>query len=123
MPEETLTVNFCCNDPDNGRATGRVDTIDADGLIRLTGPDLTYRVNVSGPGTLRVGRRLFAHHGYREWVGNWCWDAARLTADELARLVNYLRERGWGCEEAETTLFERWEAGEAITADHLTEAL
>jgi hypothetical protein len=101
-----VTVAFACND-DHGNYTGRTEAAhfvseehgDVDlccqmprgqALRRDQGDDLTEMV--------KVGRRRFACHGWREWYGNMAWNATEMTTPEAERLLRYLLGCGYTVE-------------------------
>ncbi len=106
MPEprvKKLIVAFACNDYRNGCRTDQCDAVNVSGprfddagtLLDLHGAPLRFREQ---GGRLKVGRRWFEASFCTQWYGSWCWDAWYMTAAEAARLVVYLRERGFACE-------------------------
>lgn len=100
-----LSVAFACNDHRNGMPCGRVCSvhvsIDNHVVLELDAGDLRgprfaweYPDGHDMPGRAKVGRRRFpivGHHG--TWVGNWCWDDARMKEPTARELVAYLLER------------------------------
>jgi len=114
---------FAVNDA-RGNLTGRMDALDvghaADEVIRLTG-DAAYREYRDG---VRIGGMVFpVRPPVGHYVGNLCWNGARMELAVLAGLLNHLRRRRWYCEVAEAGLFEVWESGEEVTEAALARAL
>lgn len=111
---------MACNDHRNGSYTGHVSTIhiaDSHGDVLLLAGDRPLSCGVSrSPNSnklrnLRIGHLRLRLHSYSTWVGNWCWDEATLDTDDLAKVVNYLRKRGWHCEGGYAELFNKYESG------------
>lgn len=123
-----IDLMLCVNDPDNGVDTGRVDGIDVafvgnpESLLELRGQPLVCRT-IQGadgrPHILRVGRVNAAIITYQGWVGNWCWDMARVNLEDALRVINYVQRRGWQCEMGEITLYDAFAAGVGITGEML----
>ena len=44
---------------------------------------------------VRIGRMIFDHEGWYEWVGNWCWDEIRIV--NVNRLLRMLKAKGATC--------------------------
>ena len=127
-----ITVMLCCNDHRNGMFQGFVEQIEVgdrsgdiflamDGYCRMSdGP-----VEIATPSgerrrVIRVGRFQYGVRGYSEWFGNWCWDLARLTSGDAARLLNNLRASGrWSPHEGHSWAWDRWKSGEPFTAEDL----
>jgi len=52
---------------------------------------------------------------YREWFGNWCWDAAWIAGVDAVGIANYLaRLKYWHCEYAPTEFFDKFNAKQLI---------
>jgi len=124
---DKLILSLACNHHENGHFAGKFDAAELHSpgrgtLLRLYGPDTKVserRVD----GMLRVGRINVAYHGSRDWVGNWCWCEWTLRTAAAVKVLNYLKARGFGCEEAESGLFERWKQAGELTAEDLERAM
>lgn len=101
---KAMPIMFACNDYRNGSGQGWFDQI----IIEK------YEATIDCPRTVikyidsnhvRIGRMVFEHRGWSEWVGNWCWD--QLYILDYKRLLRMLRSKGATCECAHTPLF-RW---------------
>ena len=96
-----VIISLATND-DHGNDTGRVSAIQlGNGGIDLQWGEIGSepRYSVRG-GLLHLSRRRFKILGGKhEWVGNWCWSAVTMTAQETARFLNYLSlDDRWHCE-------------------------
>lgn len=124
---DAIILHIACNDYRNGLPQHYADAFDfgTDApLLCLRDGRVRYRVETSPNSNkvryLHIGRLKVRCLGYSTWVGNWCWDAARVSIDDAARLLAYLQRSGrWTCEEGATKLFRLWHAGEPITVDDL----
>jgi hypothetical protein len=111
-----LRVAFACNDGDNGIFAGRVDAIS----IRRNGDGLDMDGGISprltiGDGWLRIFRLKLRVHGYKDWVGNWCWNEYVLEQPDVAwLLVTAIRTGKMG--------FDAADGEEAIKLSELVEA-
>lgn len=126
----TIDLMLAVNHYGNGMHTGRVDAVDlytpdesVAPLLRLAGPPsrcyLSHSQNSHKPRILHIGRLRVRILSYATWVGNWCWDQARINIEDAPRIINYLQRRGWICEEGATHLFDKYVAGKDITIDDL----
>ena len=133
-----ITVSFCCNNPDNGDALGKVCAIEVHGAdvgITLESPSypdatMTLSVKDGAPAdlsrcdsTLRLGRHTYGCRGYKVWFGNWCWDATRMPAVEVRRMLLELREKGWQCTESECDFSDAYANGADLTRELISFAL
>ena len=121
----TIELMLCCNDDRNGMNTGHADGIDlcdnGDIMMALRG---TPRVCRLVGNVLTIGRIKVTAITYQTWVGNWSWDCARVTLEDAARVVNYLRMCGWDCEMGYEALADLYEdAWESIAAEDLAEIM
>lgn len=106
---QDVFVSLCVNDPDNGQDTGRVCAVHVDddgetieletGWLRDS-DNPTYAIERVLKGGMqcarvRVGRHTYWIGGYRQWYGNWCWDAVTMTRREARRLIVNLLARGF----------------------------
>lgn len=111
-----MLLMLAVNNPDNGCDSGRVCAItfeyenSPDFALELEDGDMVCRRESDG--SLRIGRRRFPIHGYATWVGNWCWDCARVTTETAQEIAEYLRASGkWHLLSGYEELFEAWESG------------
>lgn len=134
-----VTVSICCNDPDNGSFCGTVASIEIHGM---EGCDITLEPPTYPPpkfswldeppkphdsretSGFKVARFRFRCRYFREWYGNWCWDAVKMTGVEVLRLCRVLCNSGWTCTEADCDFAEAWDKGHTqITRELLSKAL
>jgi hypothetical protein len=103
-----VTIDFACNDPDNGDFAGRagVASITWLGVLcELEHPSWPDGIKFTElPGAIRIHRKLFKTIGSKDWVGNWCWNSYRLSRREYRRLIRTLAANGWRC----TSGLTRW---------------
>ena len=118
-----ITVSFACNDPNNGNFLGRFDRLEVDAgelHIELEG-ERTVEVDfdfpiLGGGGKVQVGRFKIPGLAYKDWYGNWCWNAASFTWVEALRIINYLGSlKGWRMTEGPSDLFEAFNERQEIT--------
>ena len=103
-----------------GNPTFQVDKVDIDDLISVEGKPVPCHPS---KWKLELDGLKFNIKGYQRWVGNICWDCVTLEHPHVARILNHLQGKEWQVEEAETTLFEQWRAGEYITPGRLLKLL
>lgn len=109
---DTVFVMFCCNDHRNGMPTGRIDALEAEGVCHLVG-NASYRENGR---SVKIGRFTYPlESGIGAWVGNWCWNGARMQVSVLAALLERLRQDGWDCEEGAEEIWHAISHDEPIT--------
>ena len=129
----TYCLMLAVNDPANGVATEHIDAVQlymrdnpVEPLLSLQGRPVHYHSYTSAQGhkirTLVIGHLHCRVLGYATWVGNWCWDMAQINAADAARILHYLRRRGWTCEGGATALFDRYMDGREITVADLQHA-
>jgi len=107
-----FTLGVCCNAPENGMSEGRADCFeiyapsDNECQGRLDGPPVTCYLKNSH--RLKLGRITLKIFGYKEWVGNWCWDQAYMPYSEIKRAIDYLQRRGHTPEESTEWFDNLW---------------
>lgn len=109
-----------CVNGEGGLPSGRIEGVDFMGVgeVRLElraciwPPSACPRFSRLSDSRIRISRREFPVLGYKEWVGNWCWDEVLLPPSDGADLLNYLKSIGWQCEGGMSPYFEMWMAGE-----------
>lgn len=103
---------FACNDYRNGMFQGWFDSISIEAYeAELNGPQT--RITFLADSKVRIGRKVFAHTGVAEWVGNWCWDQIEIV--DGRRLLEHLRDRGFSCNAGHTKFFEWFNGRETET--------
>lgn len=122
-----MIVHLACNDWRNGSPQGWADAVKVGALSFVGG-----RVSVAlekphdlsrFPLRLRVGHVQVPALAYREWYGNWCWDAVEVRKVDALRIVNYLlRRQTWHIEEAPSELYDRLTARKALTPNEWRDA-
>lgn len=121
-----VELMLCCNDHRNGMHTGRVDGADlmygGDIALALRGRPLTCKLMGD---ILQIGHVKVQPITYQTWVGNWCWDSAKLSLDDAARVLTYLRKRAWDCEMGYKALWDIYDdkSWSGINAQVLADAL
>lgn len=119
-----MQLLMACND-DNGNHQGFAEQIqfemddNFDPVLELEGViscEIVFRVSRGvTTGRLRLSHRWFPIEGYGTWVGNMCWDAARITTETAAAIANYLLAlKKLDCVAGQVELYEAWNAGQPI---------
>ena len=137
-----IHVMFLCNDSRNGHFLGRLASVHIDDWIELDGPQTLIDRDgneidededdhcdaesvgvtefVADDDIVAIGSSgVFPHKGYREWVGNWCWDCARMEPAIVVRMLNALMVAGWDCHSGASSLFQKWKARTPLTVEDL----
>lgn len=90
------TIHFACNDGRDGSFAGKVcaasyreNDLETNGMCEFK--------FTAGEDFIRIHRRNFKIIGRSYWVGNWSWDAFRMTRGEAKKLLGHLRKNGWQC--------------------------
>jgi hypothetical protein len=126
MVIDMLTLQLCCNDPDNGMFAGYIENLHiklaCGDPIELSGPrvkvsERALRACGKDAELIKIGRVTARKYGGATWVGNWCWDSVKVESEKARQIVNYLKARDWSCECAPNDFFDRWLDAGAITAD------
>lgn len=116
----SIDVMLCCNNPDNGIFDGKLRALEI-------GPNMSfYAIQWEGrriallDNAIRISGKRFPVNGFREWVGNWCWDCVTMRGSTVLELLNWPRFRKFfEVDEAETRLFNWFKAGRTWTDDDL----
>lgn len=98
------SIDFACNDPDNGQFAGKVwraDINDCELEAKGCRPVAFTVVQRGEKRAIRIHRSLFEIKARKEWLGNWCWDRFWFAEDEFQRLLNHLLKNGWSCSSGE----------------------
>jgi hypothetical protein len=108
---KTITVMLACNDYRNGNFQGFIEQVQLLDLIELEGDPLRVSFSRGPKNPLLVVEPglLIQTYDHKEWVGNWCWDAVRLSIPDTFQLLEHLRAQHWSCLEAEVSLMDAWE--------------
>lgn len=104
-----VSVDFACNDPDNGSFAGKVwmGAIDGNEIESRGGCEVRF---TELPNAFRIHRKKFVVTDAKEWVGNWCWNRYWLTVREANRLVEHLKAHGWSCTCGDERFYDRFNA-------------
>ena len=109
-----ISLDFACNNPDNGLFAGLVSAItitDSDGEQIELEANREFLFAVTSD-HIRIHRRNFAFDKSREWLGNWCWNRYGFTWPEGKRLIHALRATGrWHCTLGEETFYHWFNEG------------
>jgi hypothetical protein len=103
-------VHLLMND-EHGMDTGRCGAVHFDDDAEWAADPLVWETSgpvcrVEGGMLLRFSRHRFPVLGFREWVGNWCWNAVTMSHNEALRLCRALPQLHFTCESAvEGSLF------------------
>ena len=117
-------MSIACNHWENGLPRGKVGNVEIGGLgiasiMQLYGQDIRCKTlpEMGEPKTLHIGRFRIRLHGYATWVGNWCWDVAYIRWIDAVRILDYLKALDWHLQEAEESLWDRWDESGVIIED------
>lgn len=114
-----IVFMMACNNPDNGVHQGWADhftfEVGWEPTLELEGQRIAVRLEGD---QLRVSRRKFHIQNYGEWVGNWCWDAAKMDVATALDLIAYLQSmKKFQCISGFSDIFDAWKVGEPITRE------
>lgn len=112
-----IQLHFACND-DNGNHTGLAVAFEVMNTIYLEGDSISFTVQGN---ILSIAGLSFNIYQYNRYIGNIIWDCATLESQHVAAIINMLRVLGWTCTEAESVLFDKFHAGQDITAQEIEE--
>lgn len=122
LSKTSVVVMLAVNDPANGNFVGKCEAVEIPDVITVEErgtplaveflPDQARIAVVSG--VLEVGVSRYRYWHYKRWVGNWCWDQVRMTLENAARLLEQLRDAGWGYDVADTRVADAWTKGEPL---------
>ena len=119
----TVCLSVAINNPGNVRNARFVEALTINDILECSGPPIIFRrvPNQHNADSLKWGRLTIGPiTRYLAYPGNWGWDAIWLSYSDAARMVEYARRRGWGCQMAMHGLWERWQAGETIRGEDLS---
>lgn len=112
------SLMLACNYHRNGSFLGHCDSVEIgagrgnftfgtdwldEHCLTLTGPRIRLQV---GKHSAKLGPLVFEQRGYKEWVGNWCWDACFVQRAAVREIAKLLKSRGWSVESAQGLLCE-----------------
>jgi hypothetical protein len=119
----TVRIMLATNDHRNGEPTGHVRALQILDVITLDAPEPppTCRILTDRrPPYVEIDGTLYPIQDYASWVGNWCWDAVTVSDDDAVTILDRLRKTEcWSIDEAEHTVFGKWERGEKILSSDL----
>ena len=116
---ELIRVMLCCNDPDNGIFDGHLSALEIGPNMSFSstqwkGPRLAYLGGdgrTFGHARVRIAGKVFPICGYRNWVGNWCWDCVTMRGETVIELLNWPRfSQFFDIDEGEERLFNWFKA-------------
>lgn len=121
----SVRVDFFCNDPDNGIFVGkfhRMQVSCGDLDMEFEGPwfqkeGIVFRLDNGGEHAI-IGRLRIPILGYRERVGNWCWNAIWVPWPRALEIINYLgrnKVQDWHMIEGPCKLFDAFNERHVIT--------
>lgn len=115
-----ITLNFACNDPDNGNFTGRFDRMEVDGgdlhMEFECGCHPSQGVRIRFEEVAKIGRKKIQYLQYKNWYGNWCWDAIWVRWPEALEVINYVGTlKHWRMVDGPSSLFEAFNDRHVIT--------
>lgn len=112
-----VTLHVACNDPDTGAFSGKADGVE----IQFGGSmddrlsfsfnyfDWSPRFRVDFKKNLYLGGRRIRFTTTRAHVGNWCWDAFKISREDAAALITWPKFRRWfSLDEAPTDIWEAY---------------
>lgn len=110
----------------NGMFTGVLHGADFDGVLTINSPfyDSGIKAKIEGSCVVLGGKNAerFEIISHREWVGNWCWDAVRMSLPEMVRMANWLIAKGFRPEMGDVPIFDAASAKEQLTVEHFLSA-
>lgn len=114
-----MILELCCNNPNNGSPLYQSETVQisaAGGEFEITmeGPPIVTRLRADG--RLQFGTLILPITGYKEWFGNWCWDAASVDHKQARRALCYMIQRRWQCTEGPSEVYDYLKGNEKIAS-------
>ena len=104
------SIMVACNDYRDGSFAWRSDQFRlqcGDEFIDLKGPSVGFRWLKNA---LRISRWKFASKGYRQWFGNWCWDAASVDENTAVDIFRRLKQLEFGPNHATESMWTWFES-------------
>lgn len=120
-PRFRWTLMLACNHYRNGMFQGYVESVSlgcgrgdfrfgTDYLdnheLTLSGPRVRLAFSKKSRSRARLGSVVFEFCGYKEWVGNWCWDAMFVERKTVREIARTLKSQSWTCESASGLLID-----------------
>ena len=117
---------LCCNHPENGRFSARLDALDLDDgdgdiALELEGEPIRLRFLTGrgrfhsfesadrGEARIRLGRVQYPILRHQTWVGNWVWDQITMRDVHVPHLLQQLRDQRWTCTSACEPYLDLWD--------------
>lgn len=114
VSDQFVDVSLCCNDPRNGNFAGRVVQLDITDWITLDGEGAAIRCRLHPTNVIQIGDLKLPYRRSVDWYGNWCWLMVEIAVPDAIRLIEFCRQRGWSCDEAESELYRVYTSGLAL---------
>lgn len=115
-----MTIHMACNNPDNGLSLYRCEAVEIHGpdefSLTFEGPAIVTRLRDDG--RLQFGTFIIPIRSYKNWVGNWCWDAAGVVPKQAMRAVNYMIQRRWQCTEGPSEVYDYLHGNDRIVSKY-----
>ena len=126
----TCTIHCACNDPDNGNFIGTSEFVEfhfqqgeLEALITCQGPDIKTELQSADPAYLQFGHLKLRVIRFKDWHGNWCWNAYQVDEVSARRAFHYLAKRKhWHCEEGPEELFAAFNTRKMLNAEEFRKA-
>ena len=119
----SITLRFVCNDPGSGEFVGKFEYMEVEGdecAASLHGPMTVIGFDKE---RLQIGRTKVPFSSEAGWCGTWSWSAWEIESAAAAKVLAYLRRRGFKCEADETVFFEGWNAAGPLTAAEIEDLI
>ena len=115
-------VAFACND-ERGNPTGRVSAIDVEDIIHLSG-DASFREDLHSLCVVINDEWLPLQTSLTRYVGNICWNGARVHPMRVAVLLEALRRMGgWEPDSGLCEMWILWDSDTPIEEGHIRQAM
>lgn len=118
--QHPVMVHLCCNDPDNGLFAHRVAALEIGPNMHLVAADWYRppRMRFLDNNKISISGMHFSITWYKQWYGNWCWDAVKMPGRDVVRLLNMIaRRKNFDIEEGEHRLFNKFRSGSEWSDD------
>lgn len=120
-----VRIHIACNDPDSGLFAGRAEQVALDdGALELTCRSLRAPKFTDVVTAFWLSGKRWRYSGFKEWFGNWCWNAYVFDLPTAAAFFVWLHERHlFDVDQCPEGFGDRWSSCEPLAPEWMSDQL